>query len=662
MKSTRIQLFGVLGLAAVFAACGTEEGLGPDPTDEGGNQQNTNEDQTAPTILSVVPADGATAIELNTNVVVTFSEPIDAASVSTSSFTVGSVAGTIQVAGAVATFDPTDSYSAGSSLSVNLSTSVADLAGNSLSAPFSSSFTTRDGLPTMADAGTDMEAAAGASVTLDGSGSEGEGLSYAWTQLGGSDVGNLIGATPTFAAPASIGSIEFELQVTGAGGEALDTVLVLLLEDPAHAYWVSSAGSDADPGTRTAPFATVQAAINAADNAGNGGDVYVAAGVYDGSLELKSRVSVYGGFDPTTWRRDLGLETTVHGGPTAVFANSANNLVVEALTVIAADATDPGSNSIAMLLKNSEGVELRWNSIAAGMGADGSSGSPGDAGSRGSAGSDGSGAAACVTNRSGGGGGGNYRAGGRGGNGRLFAGTGGGDGTGSPGTGGGRGSTYRSGSGGTTGSTGSTGGDGSGGESFGALDENGYLPSSGANGGDGGHGGGGGGGGGAGGTGTSCGPGGGGGGGGGQRGTLGTAGSGGGASLGILLLGSTDATLSENSISTSAGGIGGIGGRGGNGGPGGNNGDGGNRGCEWPLNTPCTGYGGDGGDGGSGGRGGHGGGGGGGPSIGILESAGSSAALAGNTYELGAGGAGGASNNSQNTGAIGEQAEHKKVT
>ena len=203
MNSTRIPLLGVLGLAAVLAACGTEAGVGPDPTDNTGNQ-TTDGDETPPTIISIVPVDGATSVELDAQVRVTFSEPVDAASVTSSSFSVGGSNGTITVSGAVATYEPNNPFAAGIDHTVNISTSVADLAGNTLASSFTASFTTRDPVPTIARAGSDDDVAFSSTVTLDGSGSEGENLTYLWTQLTGSDVGMLSGASPSFTAPASV--------------------------------------------------------------------------------------------------------------------------------------------------------------------------------------------------------------------------------------------------------------------------------------------------------------------------------------------------------------------------------------------------------------------------------------------------------------------------
>lgn len=94
--------------------------------------------------------------------------------------------------------------------------------------------------PATANAGPDQSVAAGAAVTLDGSGSSsndsGQALTYAWTQTSGTTVA-LTGATtaaPTFEAPAlSIGdsdlTLEFKLTVNDTFVDAEDSVSITVL-------------------------------------------------------------------------------------------------------------------------------------------------------------------------------------------------------------------------------------------------------------------------------------------------------------------------------------------------------------------------------------------------------------------------------------------------
>lgn len=110
------------------------------------------QDAVAPTVASISPGNGATKVDIDASLVVTFSEPIQASSVTSSSFTVRAdtwvdsvlqplLAGTITVSGNTVTFKPTrgrwQEYSTG--YTVALTSGIKDLAGNALSS-FSSTF------------------------------------------------------------------------------------------------------------------------------------------------------------------------------------------------------------------------------------------------------------------------------------------------------------------------------------------------------------------------------------------------------------------------------------------------------------------------------------------------------------------------------------------
>ncbi|QUO47756.1 PKD domain-containing protein [Halorubrum ruber] len=87
--------------------------------------------------------------------------------------------------------------------------------------------------PPTADAGDDQTVAEGDSVTLDASGSsdaDGDGLSYDWTQTGGTDVtlSDASSATPSFAAPDVDGdeTLAFEVEVSDGAATDADAVAV----------------------------------------------------------------------------------------------------------------------------------------------------------------------------------------------------------------------------------------------------------------------------------------------------------------------------------------------------------------------------------------------------------------------------------------------------
>lgn len=182
-------------------------------------------DTTAPTVSSVLPADGATLASRTANLSATFSESIDPASATAETFLLhgaGPVPGTVSVSGATVTFDPAVTLDASTLHTATLTTGIRDLAGHPLASDHVWTFTTTHTAPT-ANAGPDQEVFVGSTVTLDGTGSfdpEGQPLTYVWTQVRGADVtggsGRLTGPTPTFTAPLLPDRIEFQLRVSDA--------------------------------------------------------------------------------------------------------------------------------------------------------------------------------------------------------------------------------------------------------------------------------------------------------------------------------------------------------------------------------------------------------------------------------------------------------------
>ncbi len=120
-------------------------------------------DEYAPQVLSVLPADGATGIALDTTVKVYFNEPMDAAALA-SGFelylageaadsgrlvTPGPVAGTLTYDpnSLMAEFTPSDLLTAGAEYSATVNLAATDLAGISLDTPYTWGFTSAAGPP-----------------------------------------------------------------------------------------------------------------------------------------------------------------------------------------------------------------------------------------------------------------------------------------------------------------------------------------------------------------------------------------------------------------------------------------------------------------------------------------------------------------------------------
>lgn len=105
----------------------------------------TPPDTTPPTVSSTSPANNATNVSTSAAISVTFSEAMSAASITTSTFTVNGVSGSVSVSGATATFTPSSALATSTTYTATViggSSGVKDAAGNSLASNYSWTFTT----------------------------------------------------------------------------------------------------------------------------------------------------------------------------------------------------------------------------------------------------------------------------------------------------------------------------------------------------------------------------------------------------------------------------------------------------------------------------------------------------------------------------------------
>lgn len=128
----------VLPLAMLMAGCGSD---GDNSAGGGGSS-----DTTAPTASSTIPVTATTGVAINRNITATFSEAMDAATITTATFTVTqgatAVPGVVTYAGTVATLNPTNDLAANTLVTATITTGAKDLAGNALAANKTWSFTT----------------------------------------------------------------------------------------------------------------------------------------------------------------------------------------------------------------------------------------------------------------------------------------------------------------------------------------------------------------------------------------------------------------------------------------------------------------------------------------------------------------------------------------
>ena len=100
-----------------------------------------------PTVVSTVPVNGATAVAVNTTITATFSEAMNPATITGTTFTVtgpgaAPVAGAVTYAGTTATFTPTTALAGSTLFTATITTGATDPAGNRLAANFVWTFTT----------------------------------------------------------------------------------------------------------------------------------------------------------------------------------------------------------------------------------------------------------------------------------------------------------------------------------------------------------------------------------------------------------------------------------------------------------------------------------------------------------------------------------------
>ena len=140
MKRVSAQVVLVTFFYLSLFSCGGGGGGGGAP---GGGTSGA--DTTAPTVSSTSSANGATGVAVNAAISVIFSEPMDAATINASTFTVKAgataVPGTVSYSGTTATFTPTDNLAYSTSYTATVTTGAKDLAGNALSSNYVWNFT-----------------------------------------------------------------------------------------------------------------------------------------------------------------------------------------------------------------------------------------------------------------------------------------------------------------------------------------------------------------------------------------------------------------------------------------------------------------------------------------------------------------------------------------
>ena len=160
--------FGLAVLVALgIPACG-----GGGTGGGGGGATGSAPDTQAPAISLTSPASGASGVAHNTLVIATFSEAMDAASVTASTLLLSTggnpVPGTVSYdpASRSGRFDPASNLAASTTYTATVTTGVKDVAGNALAAPYAWSFTTGGSADATPPAVTSKSPAAGATGVI----------------------------------------------------------------------------------------------------------------------------------------------------------------------------------------------------------------------------------------------------------------------------------------------------------------------------------------------------------------------------------------------------------------------------------------------------------------------------------------------------------------
>ena len=106
----------------------------------------TTPDTTPPTVSATSPVSDATEVAVNSAITGTFSEAMDASSITTATFLVSdgssNIGGAVSYSGTTATFIPSGNLSSSTTYTATITTGVKDVAGNGMTADYVWSFTT----------------------------------------------------------------------------------------------------------------------------------------------------------------------------------------------------------------------------------------------------------------------------------------------------------------------------------------------------------------------------------------------------------------------------------------------------------------------------------------------------------------------------------------
>jgi hypothetical protein len=146
-----------------------------------------------------------------------------------------------------------------------------------------------------------------------------------------------------------------------------------------------ASGNDANAGTPDSPVRTIKRALALLRTGAGAGitALYLAQGSYDeDQLTLDRPVSLYGAYggSANNWKRKSEYTTFLDGGTVGLTVSGLGpdaGVRMEWLTISSANATAPGTASIALHIRDTHGLQLNHTTLTAGLGANGERGSDG---------------------------------------------------------------------------------------------------------------------------------------------------------------------------------------------------------------------------------------------------------------------------------------------
>ena len=218
-------------------------------------------------------------------------------------------------------------------------------------------------------------------------------LHYAWSATQGNVTGPTrpLGNEVVWTAPFINSMVKVTVKVENSRHlPAFHDFVLHVVGDLGDVVYVSPGGSDSNSGSPSAPYATVQGAIDAAAAAGVG-NVVLAAGTYQERLHLPSNINLWGQYDPATWSHQPSSATVIASPssvaievadpPAAPRGPSPQSIVnrspsgsIQGMIVTSSDAAI-GHSSMVILFNNVSGTfVVQDNTLQAGAGGRGLSG------------------------------------------------------------------------------------------------------------------------------------------------------------------------------------------------------------------------------------------------------------------------------------------------